>query len=242
MLRYFCVLAVFLVGAKSASAPWLKPCQLSDNACVVASANAVVPFMAPGIPEMNMKSLDPMRMDLVKSEQAGLKLVFRNTVVTGMKGCKVDGIKITMDNAKPKGKQTVLIRCDVTLTGNYTLDGQLLIFPVQGDGPYTLSIRDIVIKVVANVDTVDGSDGKPHWVVASWKHNYNIKTSTVFHFDNLFHGNKVLADPISKFINENWREVMNEVAGPIVHAIVSNTVDSVKAFYAFVPANELSLA
>ncbi|KAI5633350.1 hypothetical protein NE865_13959 [Phthorimaea operculella] len=236
MLRYFCLLAVVLVGAKSASAPWIKPCQLSDNACVLASANAIVPFMAPGIPEWNMKSLDPMKMDIVKSEQSGLKLTFRNTVVDGMKGCKVDGIKVN------KGKQQLLIRCDVTLSGNYTLTGQLLIFPVEGEGPYTLSIRDIVIKVVANIETVDGPDGKPHWSITSWKHNYNIKTSTVFHFSNLFNGNKVLADPVSKFMNDNWREVMDEVAGPIVYAIVSNTVDSVKAFYAAVPSSELHIA
>jgi hypothetical protein len=40
-----------------------------------------------------------------------------------------------------KGKQSVTIRCSVNLKGDYKLGGQLLIFPIQGQGKYTIDIR-----------------------------------------------------------------------------------------------------
>ncbi|XP_049872595.1 uncharacterized protein LOC126371330 [Pectinophora gossypiella] len=232
MLRYFCFLAVIL-GARSASAPFIKPCQTTDNACVVSSAQAAVPFIAPGIPELGVKSLDPMLLEEVRSDQGGLHLLFKNTVLTGMKGCSVDAVKMK------NNKQTVTIRCSVMLKGDYTLSGQLLVLPVQGEGPYTIHIRDIVIKAFTEIETVPGADGKPHWNIAKWRHTFNVKTSTVFDFENLFNGNQILATPVAEFMNSNWRDVMQEVAGPIVHAIVSNVVDGVQALYKAVPVEEL---
>lgn len=37
-----------------------------------------------------------------------------------------------------------------------------------------------------------GEDGKDHWHIKSWKHNYQTKTGAKFDFQNLFNGNKVL--------------------------------------------------
>lgn len=48
-----------------------------------------------------------------------------------------------------------------------------------------------------------------------------------------------LAEPINQFMNNNWRDVMNEVAGPVVSAIVEGVVNAVEALYKAVPAEEL---
>lgn len=48
-----------------------------------------------------------------------------------------------------------------------------------------------------------------------------------------------LAEPIQQFLNSNWRDVMNEVAPPIVYAIVEGVVNGVQALYKAVPAEEL---
>lgn len=48
-----------------------------------------------------------------------------------------------------------------------------------------------------------------------------------------------LADPIQQFLNSNWRDVMNEVAPPIVYAIVDGVVKGVEAVYKAIPAEEL---
>lgn len=74
-------------------APFIKPCKLDDRQCVIQSAQAALPIIAPGIPELKVPSLDPLRIDLVKGDQGSLKLTFRDTDVNGMKGCSVDNAK-----------------------------------------------------------------------------------------------------------------------------------------------------
>ncbi|MBQ5153894.1 hypothetical protein EGM85_11620, partial [Macrococcus caseolyticus] len=212
-LTYLCFLAVIL-GANSASAPFITPCKAGDNACYVASAQAAVPFIAVGIPELGIKSLDPMEFDVIKVDQGGLSLTFKDTAVTGMKGCNVDGVKHDLS----KGKQSVTIRCTVELNGDYKLDGQLLVLPIKGEGKYKINIRDIVIKASTALSTVDGDDGKKHWNIDNWHFTHQTKTGATFKFENLFNGNKVLAGPVEDFVNTNWREVMHEIAPPIVHA------------------------
>ncbi|KAJ8716875.1 hypothetical protein PYW07_003502 [Mythimna separata] len=233
-LTYLCFLAV-VIGARSGLAPFIKPCKSGDNACILQSAQAAVPVMAAGIPELGIKSLDPLHFDEIKGDQGGLQLNFRDTTVTGMKGCKVENIKHDL----AKSKQVVTIKCTVELTGDYKLAGHLLVLPIRGEGKYHISIRDIVIKANTALVTVDGADGKKHWHIKDWHYTSQVKTNARFNFDNLFDGNKILAGPVEDFVNTSWREVMNEIAPPIVRAIVARTVEAVEALYKAVPAAEL---
>lgn len=56
----------------------------------------------------------------------------------------------------------------------------------------TLFSGDIIIKSYTDVVNVTGADGKPHLHIKNWRHTFQVKTSTDFHFDNLFGGNKAL--------------------------------------------------
>lgn len=35
------------------------------------------------------------------------------------------------------------------------------------------------------------------------------------HFSNLFNGNKALANNMNMFLNENWKDILNELKTPI---------------------------
>nr|CAD7460653.1 unnamed protein product [Timema tahoe] len=39
------------------------------------------------------------------------------------------------------------------------------------------------------------------------------------HLENLFNGDKLLGDNMNKFLNENWREVVDDVAPPFTQAL-----------------------
>ncbi|XP_047990160.1 circadian clock-controlled protein daywake-like [Leguminivora glycinivorella] len=235
MLRYFCFLAVIL-GARSASAPFLTPCKKGDKACIVASAQAMVPILAPGLPELNVPSLDPMLLKVVKSEEAGLRLTLKNTTVTGMKDCTIEDARLDAESLD------VVVRCSVVLRGWYKLRGTILVLPIRGEGKDTIKIRDIVISAKAKLATVKGADGQEHWHIKHWEHSFDVRTKTTFDFDNLFDGNKNLSDPVDAIVNANWKLVMLEIAPPIVRAITERVVDAVEAFFAAVPSRELQIA
>ncbi|XP_068633993.1 circadian clock-controlled protein daywake-like [Battus philenor] len=219
----------------SASAPFIKPCKDGDGACVLASSQAAIPVVAQGIPELGVKSLDPLHVPLITSDQGSLKLTFKDTVLTGLKGCKIDSVK----HDRIKGRQTLVFHCNMVLEGDYVLDGQLLILPVQGKGKYKIDIRDIMIKTVTDFKTEQGADGKAHWKITKWRDSFQVKSGVTFEFENLFNGNKVLADPVIEFANSNWKDVMQEIAPPIVHTIITEVVNVVDTLYKAVPAEEL---
>ncbi|XP_013146980.1 PREDICTED: protein takeout-like [Papilio polytes] len=234
MFRYFCFLALFW-NVKSATAPFITPCKNGDTACVQASATALMPLLARGIPEFGMKPLDPLKVPRITSEQGSLKITMTDTELTGLKDCKIE----TLKHDRIKGKQVLVLRCDMSLEGDYVLDGQLLILPVQGKGRYKIDIRDIVIKILTDLTSEQGPDGKEHWKVVKWRESFQVKTGVKFHFDNLFNGNKALADPVLEFANTSWKDVMQEIAPPIIHTIIAAVFEEFKALYKAVPAEEL---
>ncbi|XP_026748696.1 circadian clock-controlled protein daywake-like [Galleria mellonella] len=237
MLPFIWFLAV-VYSVNCASAPFIKPCKSSDTDCLIASAQAAVPIVAAGIPELGVRSLDPMKIPVVKSNTAGLEVTFSDNVVTGLKGCKIESLK----NDLTKNKQVVIMRCSTEWRGNYKMDGQMIVLPVKGEGKCVMTVQDIVIKTTIDLTTVQGDDGKPHWHINKWKHAYDVKTNAKFQFDNLFNGNKILGDPVLNFMNSNWQVVMKEMAGPSIYATSEAVVEAVEAIYKAVPAEELFIS
>lgn len=62
-----------------------------------------------------------------------------------------------------------------------------------------------------NFKTADRvKNGVNYLQVVDSKIHLNPK-KVIFHFDNLFNGDKTLGDNINKVLNENWREVFEDV-------------------------------
>ncbi|XP_045769911.1 circadian clock-controlled protein daywake-like [Maniola jurtina] len=231
ILSLFCL----VLATHSASASFITPCKAGDSVCLASSAKAAIIAMAHGIPELGIKTLDPLKIPLIKSDHAGLKLAFRDSTLTGIKDCTLESIKYDA----VKQKQLLTLKCSVVLRGKYNLDGKLLILPVQGDGPFSIDIRDVKIKATLDLGTVTGKDGLPHWHISKWRYTFKVLTGAKFDFQNLFNGNQALGQPVLDFANEQWKDVMEEVAPPVAKAIVSDMVDAIEALYIAVPATEL---
>ncbi|XP_046978247.1 protein takeout-like [Vanessa cardui] len=233
MLGIVCLL--FALNAYTISASFIKPCKPEDSACIISSATQAIPFFAKGQPEMGIEPMDPLKLELIKSDQGGLKIIFKDSTLTGLKDCSVENIKYDTS----KMKQHVALKCNLVLTGDYNIDGQLLILTAQGEGKYKIDIRDMLIKAVIDISTVNGKDGKPHWHISKWTYTFDVLTGTTFDFENLFNGNKALAQPVLDFVNTSWKDVMLEIAPPIVDAIVAKVVHSVESLYKFFPIDQL---
>lgn len=49
------------------------------------------------------------------------------------------------------------------------------------------------------------------------------------------------ATPVEEFANSNWKDVMEEIAPPIVHAVLEEIIAAVDSLYAAVPAAQLHI-
>ncbi|CAK1555060.1 unnamed protein product [Leptosia nina] len=225
---------------RSDSVPFITPCYAKDRACLRSSAQRALPAIAAGLPGLGVRSLDPMLVERVLASQAGLSMDFTNTTVRGLRHCRVLDVQMR-DVGRRRGREmSVELQCSVVLEGDYHLDGRLLLFPIQGKGPYKIIIRDIVVKVT--LDTGERvADGHHYWTVLGWKHSAHVLTNVHYRFDNLFNGDKGLAQTVTRFANSNWRNIFNELSPPIVKAIVAKIVRETSKLFDRVPIRELSL-
>ncbi|KAJ2951300.1 hypothetical protein O0L34_g5703 [Tuta absoluta] len=224
--------AVEVIGASQV--PFITPCHAKDFACMKTSAQKAVPVMAAGVPAIGVKPLDPMRIELVKADQAGLKLEFRKTTVKGLRNCVVTSMK------QRNVTQTLEIKCSLVLVGEYTIGGKLLILPVEGDGKYKINVRDLLVKVTYDLNGRT-ADSNKYWSLTNWSLASELKGGAKFQFQNLFNGNKQLSDSVHDFANSSSKEIFAEVAPPIVKAIVGRIVDEVKKLFDKVPVSDLTL-
>ncbi|XP_064072276.1 protein takeout-like [Vanessa tameamea] len=181
-----------------------------------------------------MISLDPMAMKQVKAVQAGLKMEFKNTIVRGLRNCKV------LELRRFSHKTEIDLKCSVTLIGNYSLNGKLLVLPIEGEGKYKIKIQDVIVKVVLDIEELT-SDGERYWKVNGFKQTADVVGRAQFNFQNMFNGNRHLSDPVHEFANTNWKDIFQEVAPPIVNTIVSQIVDETIKFFDKVPIRQLVL-
>ncbi|CAB3246674.1 unnamed protein product [Arctia plantaginis] len=231
-LVFLCVVVCRL--ADGGRAPFITPCQESDLECLKNSAQNAIPILAAGIPDFKIASMDPMHMEQVKTSQAGLEMDFRNTSVTGLKNCKVLNLK------RASSRTYLDLKCSVNMVGDYTLGGKLLIMPIEGNGKYTIKIRDIIVKIMFQVGEKTEKD-QQYWIVKNWKHSSEVLKGVHFQFNNLFSGNRQLSDAVHQFANENWRDIFQEVAPPIVKAIVAQILEETIKLFDSVPISELVL-
>lgn len=228
-----CFVLSYIACAYAGSLPsFITPCSRSDpnlNECVEKVISAAGAKFTEGIPELGIAPLDPVELGTVVVNNPALKITFTDTVVTGLKGFRVNTYKINPD----KGKATLDFTANVTLKAHYDMNGQVLILPIRGNGQSKIKITNLNIVVKYDFEEKDG-----HWIVPSYKDHYKMDRAQ-FKFTNLFGGNKELAQTTERFTNENWEIIMSEIAPPALNQIIKKCVDQVQKFFAAIPAREL---
>ncbi|XP_034829046.1 circadian clock-controlled protein daywake-like [Maniola hyperantus] len=236
-MRVLCFLAVaaLVASASAGKLPsFMKACSASDpnlNQCVEKVIAAAGAKFANGIPELGIKSLDPVELGRIVVNNPALKITFDDTVVTGLAGFRINSYKIQPD----KGKAVLDFTANVTLKAHYDMDGQVLILPIRGNGQAKIKITNLNIIIKYAYETVDG-----HWIVTDHKDSYKMDHAQ-FKFTNLFNGNKQLADTTLRFLNSNWSIIMQEIAPPAIDQVLFSCVEEVKKLFKGVPADELLL-
>ncbi|XP_075975338.1 protein takeout-like isoform X2 [Anticarsia gemmatalis] len=233
-MKVVCLFVLSCFGCAYAGGlpPFFTPCSKSDphlSECVQNVISIGGAKFTEGIPALGIAPLDPVQLGTVFVDNPALKLTFTDTVVTGLKGFRVNTYKINLE----KGKATLDFTANVTLKAHYDMDGQVLILPIKGNGQAKIKITNLNIVVKYDFEEVNG-----HWIVTGYKDHYKMDRAQ-FKFNNLFNGNKELAQTTERFTNENWEIIMNEIAPPAIKQIIRKCVDVVNSFFGAIPVAEL---
>ncbi|VVC34067.1 Haemolymph juvenile hormone binding [Cinara cedri] len=125
----------------------------------------------------------------------------------------------------------------IIITGDYEGNRKIGSLPVSGNGKFIFDYD--IPKMVFNIQMKPVSNK-----VNKFFEVENLKlTSTVKHvhitMTNLFNGNKDLGDHTDKFINENWRDIINAIQLSIDDAYSILTKHLIQQFLNHVPENQL---
>ncbi|KAI5646103.1 hypothetical protein NE865_01996 [Phthorimaea operculella] len=234
-----CLLSCFLAGSQAApKASFITACKVDDDACILNSAQAAIPFFADGIKELGVTPMDPLVLEDVQSTEGDLKLHFKNLNVAGPRNCKFTKISLGADASHLDFD----VECPITATGKYKAEGKLLFVAIEGEGDIEVKTEKVLLKLNAKLETITGADGKPHWHVASYEHTYEPEERIYFKLDNLFGGDESKAAPVLTILNESWKEVINTIGKPIIAEIIAKAKEHIDVFLAAVPAEELYVA
>lgn len=165
-----------------------------------------------GSPALNIVSIDPYRIDFaMATHTAGntnfnLKSSLKDVDVRGLvEFTKVLRVATKFD--KKFGLKTETQTENLEISGDYTMNGQILVLPIRGIGKTNITLTDVTTLVDIRGDYIM-KDGDTYIDVTSLKIKLKPKRAR-FYFENIFNGDKVLSETINKFMDENWEVVAN---------------------------------
>ncbi|CAH0399972.1 unnamed protein product [Chilo suppressalis] len=248
--------ALFAVGANAGSLPpYFSACSASDphlNQCIERVISAGGAQFADGLPALGVAPLDPLKLGKVVVDNPALKLVFTDTVVTGLKGFKLNSYKM---NAA-RNKATIDFVANVTLKAHYVMDGQVLILPIRGDGPAKIKINGTRLLQIQQPlqwkQAAGGDDPQVHEPELGADNAGDRAARHQGHHPELRGRRQRLlrqsagrgATPVNdetihRVINENWEPVIRDIAPVAFEHIIRACVDECNKLFAAVPAAEL---
>lgn len=192
---------------------WLKPCRRKDpklNECIRDTLQHMFPWLAKGIPEIGVLPLEPMHIDKVaiSKGQGGVVLngAFNNLTVHGPSN--TTAIYTRMDLKKGKLDIGLFIPV-IRVEAKYDLKGNILLLPLVGIGDARVYLRNVSTNVQTKIHFPKVNDEEV-MVATSMKVDFSLGIMRI-HLSNLFNGNQVLGRTVNNFLNENSKEVVNEL-------------------------------
>lgn len=105
----------------------------------------------------------------------------------------------------------------VAIKGKYKIDGRVLVLPIRGEGNADLIFDncDLVVKYKPNVIVKNGKQ-----YIQTERFQLDFDTSQLhIKLENLFNGDKALGENMNQFLNQNWRDIFNELKPAITFAV-----------------------
>ncbi|KAK9874597.1 hypothetical protein WA026_005431 [Henosepilachna vigintioctopunctata] len=184
--------------------------------CFITNGNKIIPQIAKGLPELHVPKLNPLELPF-------LQLISTPTLNLNLSSLKIHGLEdmIIKDVRLLENFGGVSLKLggkNMTVEGNYNIDGKVLILPIRGNGHFSIYLKNGIYSPTVTTELQE-KNGKKHYKSTGSKLNYSLEKIT-FDLENLFDGNEQLGDEMNKFLNENW-DVLAKDFGPGIANIVS---------------------
>ncbi|ALC46906.1 CG11854, partial [Drosophila busckii] len=197
----------------------IQKCKLSDEKCLKDSVNYVLhTYGATGVKPLGLVPLDPLhikKFGLGKKPNSpvSIDLQFKDALLIGLKDAMVK--KVTHFTKDLKNPVTIdLIAPKLILKGPYSVEGKVLILPIVGNGMAEMILEHCKIHVVVKMKAGTNAEGQTMAEVQDVIMQVDPQ-KVHYSMENLFNGQKDLSDNLHALINDNWKDIFNELKDDI---------------------------
>nr|XP_013113143.1 unnamed protein product [Stomoxys calcitrans] len=207
------IFAFFLLGVDCAFPDDPKPCKYGDTECIANLINYILSEKYEGDESINLKSIDPLPLETVHIQQGeesavNIDMVLTNNSVQGWRTARAVQVK-GFGKDMTKKNRLVFHAKALSLVGDYSINGKILILPIKGSGLSNITLVDVTLQMDF-VGTPVEKDGATYMTIKDMMLD-GEPSKIIYKVDNLFNGDKVLGDNMNLFLNENWKDIYNEV-------------------------------
>ncbi|XP_055294865.1 circadian clock-controlled protein daywake-like [Sitodiplosis mosellana] len=198
---------------------YLHICHENDpnlTGCMITSIETLRPKLVTGIPDLNIPSIEPMDIgNLLVSEATqsnGLRITAKNIRAFGASTFKIKSLEV-VEYGQIYNAEVFFPKLEVE--GTYEVNGQVLLLPIRGTGPFKGNFTDSTGSVRMQFARKENSD-----LVTMKKFVIKIKVGKgKVRLFNLFNGDKALGDAVNGVLNENFDVVSKDIIPLVERAL-----------------------
>lgn len=190
--------------------PYVKQCQTGDPKivdCITGALHHLRPYLAKGIPDIEMPSVEPFRMDELSLSLTtgpnGYKVTLRDLDIYGASNFTVSDLKLSQGSAPFEAHIKIP---ELKINARYTSSGVLIILPASGQGTFHSTLGDIIATVQGTISS-HPREGRDYLHVDTLNIDLNIKTVRML-VKKVFNNNRILTEATNLFLRENGHEVL----------------------------------
>lgn len=201
--------------------PYVKQCPEGDPKiveCITGALHHLRPYLAKGIPEIEMPSVEPFRMDELSLSLTtgpnGYKVTLRDLDIYGASNFTISDLKLSHGDAPFEAHIKIP---ELKINARYTSSGVLIILPASGQGNFHSTLGDIIATVQGTISSHQRA-GRDYLHVDNLDINLNIKTVRMV-VKKVFNNNRILTEATNLFLRENGHEVLKAMMPQLRHKL-----------------------
>lgn len=241
-LASFALLGPAEAGVDDGDTPsYVKQCSRKDpqlKSCLINALHHLRPYLRDGIPEIELPTIEPFRMDELKLSLTGgvngYTVRLRDLLVRGASNYTVEDIKL----GSPF--EAVIRMPALILDAQYTSSGVLIILPASGNGTFHARFGNARALVRGEVSQRQRSNGKTYLNVDRLDVQLSVRDVNM-RIRKVFNNNRILTEATNLFLRENGQEVLKIMEPQLKKKLSALFIDIVNQLLRNVPVETFLL-
>ncbi|XP_050309447.1 protein takeout-like [Anthonomus grandis grandis] len=189
--------------------PYIKQCYEGDPDvinCFISALHHLQPYLANGIKEIELPSVEPFLMDELSLSLTGgpngYTISLKDMKIYGASNFSMSRLKLS-ENGKPFEAKINIP--SLKINARYESSGVLIILPASGNGTFLGQFDDLDCMLKGKTITNE-IDGEKYLRVDTLHVDLTVKKMRMM-VKNIFKNNRILTEAINLFLRENGQEV-----------------------------------